>query len=556
MKSVSFFIAIGFAIAGNLFAQISPEIKAKVPSSFIGSVSDEQLERILKALPEKPSVSALKPRKLLIFDLNVNYGGHPSIAHANTAFVLMGEKTGAYKTVVSRDPNVFKEETLSQFDAVFFNNTVGNLFEDRQLRNNLVEFVYRGGGLLGVHGTSVAFTKWPGAIEDWKEFGIMLGARGANHRENTELVVIKLDDPFHPVNYAFGGKPFEYRDEFFRFQEVYSRERVRVLFSIDTNKTDITAGRMFGNTVRPDNDYALAWVRQYGRGRVFYCTIAHNPYVFWDPLMLRFYLDAIQFALGDLKAHTTPSGRLNAKTRAYEKLNWTVGLNIKSNTTIIDTCKLASNSDLLYLSGVYGQKISQSSNVKFESGVSPAEMEMYRLGLEEHGVRMIACKVENLPPDNNQLNTLFKFLQTMGIEIVIAKPNFEQLRDFEKLCDKYDLKLAFDFSESALKPQKISNILKMAGERVGIVADIENWSRQKINLTSAFKTLKDRIIVLSLPCVGEIKESEIKRALEIVCKINVKPSLIIINYPDGDGVESRIRQTSKIIGETANNLIK
>jgi hypothetical protein len=40
---------------------------------------------------------------------------------------------------------------------------------------------------------------------------------------------------------------------------------------------------------------------------VFYSTIGHNPYVFWDKPMLEFYQAAIQFALGDLPAPTAPS---------------------------------------------------------------------------------------------------------------------------------------------------------------------------------------------------------------------------------------------------------
>ena len=108
--------------------------------------------------------------------------------------------------------------------AVFFNNTVGNLFEDPHLRQSLVEFVYGGGGLLGVHGTTVAFTRWTeGAKEDWPEFGRMLGARGAAHRASNEHVFVKLDSPDHPLNRPFSGRGFEYRDEFFRFHEVYSR---------------------------------------------------------------------------------------------------------------------------------------------------------------------------------------------------------------------------------------------------------------------------------------------------------------------------------------------
>jgi hypothetical protein len=179
----------------------------------------------------------------------------------------------------------------------------------------LRDFVYGGGGMLGLHGTTFAFTWWPGAREDWPEFGVMLGARGGTHRQSDERVVIKLDDPGHPLCAPFGGKRFEYRDEFFRVHEPYSRDTVRVLLSIDTEKTDMSQGKSFGDTVRADNDYALAWVRSYGKGRVFYCTIGHNPWVFYDPLMLKFYLGAIQFALGDLPASTAPSRERTKETR-------------------------------------------------------------------------------------------------------------------------------------------------------------------------------------------------------------------------------------------------
>lgn len=283
--------------------------KAVVPARTPLVVTAEEQAKIEAAIPQEAPVKPVKARRLLIFDLNVGYGGHRSIAHANLAFALMGKKTGAFDTVVSRDPAVFQPERLRQFDAVFFNNTVGNLFTDLALRQSLQDFVQGGGGLMGVHGTSVAFTKWPGAIEDWPEFGRMIGARGARHRENTERVFIKLDDPDHPINRAFGGRGFEYRDEFFRVYEPYSRDKVRVLLSIDTAKTDLERDQYRGKPERADRDYALAWVRSYGRGRVFYSTIAHNPYVFWDPTMLKFYLAAAQFALGDLPGSTVPSAQ-------------------------------------------------------------------------------------------------------------------------------------------------------------------------------------------------------------------------------------------------------
>jgi type 1 glutamine amidotransferase len=306
------------------------------PEEPAAAVRPDEQQKIEEAIPAKAVVRPAKPRKLLIFDLNVGYPGprtvypdhvnrlgHRSIAHANLAFTLMGRKTGAFDTVVSRDPSVFKRESLRQFDAVCFNNTVGNLFEDAELRRSLIDFVAGGGGLMGIHGTTVAFTTWPGAKEAWPEFGEMLGARGANHSVGDERVFVKLDDPSHPLNRPFGGEGVEYSGEFFRFHTVYSREKVRVLLSIDTQKTPMDMEQLAKRRcIRDDNDYALAWVRSYGRGRVFYSTIGHDPYVFWDAKMLQFYLGAIQFALGDLPVPTTPSARLTPEVRAQERLEF------------------------------------------------------------------------------------------------------------------------------------------------------------------------------------------------------------------------------------------
>jgi type 1 glutamine amidotransferase len=309
-------VSIGENVAEVQFIA-PPAGPSREPAPPEPSVTDEERAKIEQAIPSKAPATPAKARKLLIFDRNVGYGGHRSAAHANLAFTLMGKRTGAFEAVVERDPAAFTAERLKRFDAVFFNNTVGNLFDDPALRRNLLGFVEGGGGLMGVHGATVAFTKWPGAVEDWPEFGLMLGARGAAHRESNERVFIKLDDPGHPLTKVFGGRGFEYRDEFFRVGDPYSRDRVRVLLSIDTQKTDLNQGPA-RKAERADNDYALAWVRSQGKGRVFYCTIAHNPSVFWDPRMLEFYLAATQFVLGDLPAPTIPSAKKKPAAEARE----------------------------------------------------------------------------------------------------------------------------------------------------------------------------------------------------------------------------------------------
>jgi type 1 glutamine amidotransferase len=47
-------------------------------------------------------------------------------------------------------------------------------------------------------------------------------------------------------------------------------------------------------------------LRNYEKGRVFYCGLGHNNEVIFRTPILQHYLDGIQFALGDLKVDAAP----------------------------------------------------------------------------------------------------------------------------------------------------------------------------------------------------------------------------------------------------------
>jgi len=185
------------------------------------------------------------------------------------------------------------------------------LFEDPGLRQSLLDFVSGGKGLVGIHAAAATFVQYP-VYDQWPPFGEMLGAYedGGHPWRADEVITLKLDDPASPINAAFGGKGFEISDEVFQFRAPYSREKLHILQSIDTDKTDMNPPRRFLPARAADKDFAMAWVRSYGKGRVFYTSLGHNPHLFWDPKLLQHYLAGIQFALGDLEADTTPSARL------------------------------------------------------------------------------------------------------------------------------------------------------------------------------------------------------------------------------------------------------
>jgi sugar phosphate isomerase/epimerase/type 1 glutamine amidotransferase len=473
-----------------------------VPASV---VTDADRRKIEEAIPAQAPVEPAKPRKLLIFDLNVGYGGHRSIPFANLAFTLMGRRTGAFEAVVSHDPAVFKPAGLRQFDAVFFNNTVGNLFEDPALRESLMQFVYGGGGLLGVHGTSVAFTRWPGAVEDWPEFGLVLGARGANHREARERVFIKLDDPGHPINRVFGGQGFEYGDEFFRFHDPYSRDRVRVLLSIDTQKTDLDREPFRGRRERADNDYALAWVRSFGRGRVFYSTIAHNPDVFSDPLMLKFYLGAIQFALGDLPAPTIGSGKLTPGARAQEKLGWRPAITAYTfhKFTLFETIDKTVKLGLPYLEGLSFQKVSKDIPKDLDLRLTDEEIRQVRRKLDAAGVRMLTYYYHNIPGDEAGCRKVFEFGRKLGIETFLSEPAPEALDTIERFANEYGINVALHNHDQKASPhywhpEKIVKLCQGRSQRIGACGDLGYWMRSGINPVEAVRILKDRLITVQV----------------------------------------------------------
>jgi len=262
-------------------------------------------------LPTKAIAVPKKARKLLVLDLNVAYGGHASIPAENYALEQMGKRTGAYEAVFSNDLDNLKYDKIKQYDAVYLNNTVGMIFVDLDVRDGLLRFVREGGGLGGNHGTSHVSMDWP-------EFHDMIGVVRGIHRENTEKAWIKIDDPKSPLTVPFEGKEFLYMDEFFRFPTApYSREKLHVLLSIDVQKTDMNQGRgCQWPCARPDHDYAVSWIRNYGKGRVFFAILGHNPTIFTTPALADYFFRGIQFMLGDLDADASPSLKVSASQAA------------------------------------------------------------------------------------------------------------------------------------------------------------------------------------------------------------------------------------------------
>ena len=282
-------------------------------------LTPDQARRIEAAVPQKARVAPKQPRRVLIWNTPfMEQSPHKgySIPQSEYAMRRLGEKTGAFEPVVSDDVALYLPENIKRFDAIVLNNSSGPWIRptpkdldrfkgygadidavEKLLRKSLLDYVANGGGLVAFHHAIGGNTHWP-------EFLDLLGASYWGHPWNEE-VAIKLDEPNHPLVAAFADKDFRLAEEIFQYHEPYSRAKVRVLLSLDVEKTNMKVPWVY----RKDNDFALAWIKSCGKGRVFYCAIGHRTEIWWHPQILSFYLDAIQFAAGDLSADTTPSAR-------------------------------------------------------------------------------------------------------------------------------------------------------------------------------------------------------------------------------------------------------
>ncbi len=289
-------------------------------------VKPEEAKRIEDAVPAKAFARPAKSRRMLVYSATSGFR-HKSIPHGKMALELIGKRTGAFEAVVSDDLKHFEPENLKRFDAVCLLNVTGDFFlphpkdlgameperqqklkdNDLRLKKALIEYVERGGGLVGIHSATDACYKH-------EAYGKMIGGYFDGHPWTQDSrVTIRVEDPDHALTRpVFKEKEYSFLEEIYQFkEEPYSRDRLRVLLNLDPEKSD--KPKKEGAIKRKDNDFAVCWVQQFGEGRVFYTSLGHREDIYMNPVMLSHYLAGIQFAVGDLKADTTPSAKRKAR---------------------------------------------------------------------------------------------------------------------------------------------------------------------------------------------------------------------------------------------------
>jgi type 1 glutamine amidotransferase len=242
---------------------------------------------------------------LAIGDVHTGYQ-HDSISHALATIERLGRQTGLFTTYIRTDTQLITKEkvygtgkyaangtrrtnakNLDDFDAIFFYGLGEEDLSDEQKRD-LLSFVHDDGkGFVGAHSAIDAFYSWP-------EYGQMMGAYFDNHPWGVFNAPVIVEKPSFPGMKQF-PHTFFIRDEIYvPTNAPYSRKTVDVLARLDANKVNLKVPDLH----RTDRDFPVAWVKNYGRGNVFYSTFGH-PVQAWDnPDIQTMYLEALKWAMG------------------------------------------------------------------------------------------------------------------------------------------------------------------------------------------------------------------------------------------------------------------
>src|SRR5262245_52396833 len=275
----------------------------------------------LAALMPAPAATQSGARKTLLFLTHAGLYKHASLAPAERAVTAWGKSGGFDVTTLEgykQDPaaldlSMITPQYLAQFDGLML-MTNGNLPLTDPQKAGIVDFVKSGKALIGVHCATLT-------MYDYPPFGEILGGYYLRSIVPTGLVtegrigLLKVEDPDHPATRMLGST-WPLNEEFYEFGRAvwdaskptenvsqvgrlhilmpFSRDRVHVLLSLDTDRTDMSD---LPNI--PKGDYPQAWTRTFGRGRTFYTALGHREDIWAHDAVFRAHVTGgIRWALG------------------------------------------------------------------------------------------------------------------------------------------------------------------------------------------------------------------------------------------------------------------
>ncbi len=276
-------------------------------------INETWLASLEKSAPSRPRIATKTKKKILVFSKATGYK-HWTIPHNVEMLKILAKKSGAFEVYIGYDIEQFTKKNLKKYDGLVLNNPnpagpdrdlfsdllkANSSLSDQQIKEvapkyekNLINYVAKGGGLMLLHGGIVV-------QNNSIEFSKMTGGSFDYHPKQQEIHVKEVDVN-HPMVKAFKGKGLTHIDEPYFFKNAYFDYNFRPLLYMEVDKLEGLKEEVAEKIIY------VSWIKRHGKGRVFYSSPSHNAQSLDNPELLQFFLDGMQYVVGDLKCDDSP----------------------------------------------------------------------------------------------------------------------------------------------------------------------------------------------------------------------------------------------------------
>jgi uncharacterized protein len=214
-----------------------------------------------------------------------------TLAPAEIAMTQLGQQTGLYDLHCTQDAAAdMTKENLRNYDIVMFYTTLDLPITHANLDYFINDWLkQKGHGFMGFHSATDTYHDEPLYWE-------MIGGTFNGHPWGAGTTVsVTVDDPNFPASKPFGTE-FKIRDEIYQYKH-WQPDKVRVLMSLDMAKC------------KPKKPYQVpvAWVKDWGQGKVFYTNLGHNETTWTNPTFLKSVEHAVRWVRNLEPGDATPN---------------------------------------------------------------------------------------------------------------------------------------------------------------------------------------------------------------------------------------------------------
>jgi uncharacterized protein len=254
------------------------------------------------------------PRRLLFFNRSAGFqhsvvevkDGKP--CYAETILRPLCEKHN-WELVSTKNGEVFTPENIKTFDAFLF-YTTGDLTDpkaadgskpmSKEGKEAFLDAIKNGKGFVGFHCASDTFHSKgehdeTQPVDQRDPYINMLGGEFIVHGSQQPTTMTVVDSTF-PGATSLGPS-------FVRNEEWYSLKN----FADDLHVILVNETKDMHDDCYQRPPYPATWIRNYGKGRVFYTSMGHREDMWTSPQFESLVTGGITWAVGDAKADTTPN---------------------------------------------------------------------------------------------------------------------------------------------------------------------------------------------------------------------------------------------------------